>query len=59
MNSDTSKTNWIRDEKLEAFEMPTMYMIPKVFLLKWLLSDQYNNNERKSKKHIKALWGDD
>lgn len=31
---NTSITSWIRDEKLEAFEMPTMYMIPKVFLLK-------------------------
>ena len=56
---NTSITSWIRDEKLEAFDMPTMYMIPKVFLLKWLLSDQYNSIERKSKKHVKALWGND
>lgn len=56
---NTSITSWIREEKLEAFDMPTMYMIPKVFLLKWLLSNQYNSIERKSKKHVKALWGND
>jgi len=48
-------TGWIRAEKLEAFIMPKNYMIPKEFLLKWITSDAYNNIERKSKPHLRAL----
>lgn len=48
-------TKWIRAERLEAFVMPRIYMIPKEFLLKWITSDTYNNVERKSKIHLRAL----
>lgn len=53
---NTTITGWIRANKLGALVVPTKYLIPKAHLLKWLLSDEYNNIERKSKKHMEALW---
>jgi len=49
-------TQWIRAEKLEAFDMLDRYLIPKPCLLDWISSSKYNHIERKSKKHLKALW---
>lgn len=53
---NTTVTGWIRADKLEALVLTTKYLIHKIFLLKWLLSDEYNCIERKSKKHMEALW---
>ena len=52
-------TQWIRDGKLEALIMPNRYVIPKELLMRWLLSEQYNSLERKTKKHVRALFGCD
>ena len=32
------------------------YMIPKCYLIDWLCSDDYNNTNRKSRRHIDMLW---
>ena len=53
---NTTVTGWIRASKLGSLVVPTKYLIPKVYLLKWLLSDAYNSIERKSQKHLEALW---
>lgn len=49
-------TQWIRDGKLKALQLPGRYIIPKVYLIDWLSSEAYNNIERKTKKHVYALW---
>ena len=41
-------TQWIRAEKLEAFDMLDRYLIPKPCLLDWISSSKYNHIERKS-----------
>lgn len=49
---------WINADKMEVLILPgKRYYIPKELLIEWLLSDTYNKIERKSGKHLKALWG--
>lgn len=50
-------SNWIQNDKLEILRVGRRYLIPKICLLDWITSDEYNNIVRKSKKHINALWG--
>lgn len=52
----TTVTSWIRTGKLGALQMLDRYIIPKQLLLEWLTSERYNNIERKSKVHVRALW---
>lgn len=47
---------WIRLGKLRAFVLPQKYVIPKSYLIDWLCSDEFNNTNRKSQKHIEMLW---
>ena len=54
--ANSTVTQWIRAEKLEAFDLLDRYLIPKPCLLDWISSSKYNHIERKSKKHLKALW---
>ena len=49
-------TQWIREGKLKALQLPGRYIVPKSYLIDWLISDEYNNIERKTKKHVYALW---
>ena len=42
------------ESKLAA--LPQKYMIPKCYLIDWLCSDDYNNTNRKSRRHIDMLW---
>ena len=39
-----------------ATERLKEYMIPKCYLIDWLCSDDYNNTNRKSRRHIDMLW---
>ena len=51
-------SGWIRSGKLKVLNTPGLkYDIPKDHLVAWLLSEGYNNIERKSRKHLNALWG--
>ena len=47
---------WIRVGKLKALALLQKYMIPKCYLIDWLCSDDYNNTNRKSRRHIDMLW---
>lgn len=47
---------WIRAGKLKAQALLQKYMIPKCYLIGWLCSDDYNNTNRKSRRHIDMLW---
>lgn len=47
---------WCRKHRLKFLTDTPKYLIPKCFLLEYLLSDYYNNTIRKSKKHVDALW---
>lgn len=47
---------WIRVGKLKALSLLQKYMIPKCYLIDWLCSDDYNNTNRKSRRHIDMLW---
>ena len=47
---------WIRVGKLKALALLQKYMIPKCYLIDWLRSDDYNNTNRKSRRHIDVLW---
>ena len=47
---------WIRMGKLKALALLQKYMIPKCYLIEWLCSDDYNNTNRKSRRHIDMLW---
>ena len=47
---------WIRVGKLKALTLLQKYMIPKCYLIDWLCSDDYNNTNRKSRRHIDMLW---
>ena len=47
---------WIRVGKLKVLALLQKYMIPKCYLIDWLCSDDYNNTNRKSRRHIDMLW---
>lgn len=49
-------SQWIRKDKLRAFSLPHKYMIPKLYLIDWLCSEEYNITNRKSREHIDMLW---
>ena len=40
----------------KALALLQKYMIPKCYLIDWLCSDDYNNTNRKSRRHIDMLW---
>ena len=47
---------WIHGAGLRAFLHGNRYLIPKLYLLEFLLSDAYNNIRYKSTQHKTALW---
>ena len=47
---------WVRVGKLKALALLQKCMIPKCYLIGWLCSDDYNNTNRKSRRHIDMLW---
>ena len=51
---DEKKLRRYYESKLAA--LPQKYMIPKCYLIDWLCSDDYNNTNRKSRRHIDMLW---
>lgn len=50
--SDTSIHRWCRDKKLKAFYVSSKFLIPKVSLVDFLLSEYSFDIKRKSVKHI-------
>lgn len=52
----TTITSWIRTGRMEALLLLDRYIVPKTLLLDWITSERYNNIERKSKVHVRALW---
>ena len=47
---------WCRNGKLKYIMSTPKYLIPKRFLIDFLISDTHNNTLRKSKKHLIAIW---
>ena len=47
---------WIFTGKLQALNTIHKYMIPKVWLLDLLMSENYSKIVRKTKQHRKMLW---
>ena len=47
---------WIRTGKLQALKLLSENMIPKPYLLDFLVSDTYNQIIRKTPLHVKMLW---
>ncbi|MBR1770569.1 MAG: helix-turn-helix domain-containing protein [Lachnospiraceae bacterium] len=47
---------WIEKGRLKYIMRTNKYYIPKVSLLDYICSDQYERSHRKSRKHIDALW---
>lgn len=50
--SDTSIHRWCRDKKLKAFYVSNKFLIPKISLVDFLLSEYSFDIKRKSEKHI-------
>lgn len=55
--SKSAITQWVNIGKLKSFYVRNKTLIPKPYLMEWLLSPEYNGIERKSKKHVHAIWG--
>lgn len=53
---DEKKLRRYYESKLKALALLQKYMIPKCYLIDWLCSDDYNNTNRKSRRHIDMLW---
>ena len=47
---------WCRSGKLKYIMSSPKYLIPKRFLIDFLISDMHNNTLRKSKEHLAAIW---
>ena len=47
---------WCRSGKLKYIMSNPKYLIPKRFLIDFLISDIHNNTLRKSKEHLAAIW---
>ena len=47
---------WCRSGKLKYVMSKPKYLIPKRFLIDFLISDTHNNTLRKSKEHLAAIW---
>lgn len=54
--SKSTIVSWITTGKLEALQLPTRFVVPKICLIRWLTSDEYNEIEKMSKKHLSTLW---
>ena len=53
--SDTSVHRWCRDKKLKAFYVSSKFLIPKISLVDFLLSQASFDIKRKSWKHIELI----
>ena len=47
---------WIFTGKLQALKTMYKYMVPKSWLVNFLISENYNKIVRKTKQHRKMLW---
>ena len=56
--NDSARTIDVTNNTAVAFTQALLqkYMIPKCYLIDWLCSDDYNNTNRKSRRHIDMLW---
>lgn len=52
----TTVGNWCRKKWIKTIMTEPKYMIPKVFLIEYFLSDLYNEVNRKSVKHLHHIW---
>lgn len=53
--SDTSIHRWCKDQKLKAFYVSSKFLIPKISLVDFLLSQDSFEIKRKSEKHIRLI----
>lgn len=53
--SDTSIHRWCREKKLKAFHVSSKFLIPKISLVDFLLSQDSFNIKRKSPQHIELI----
>ncbi len=50
-------TSWVNEKKLRAIILPERYIVPKEYLINFLVSDYYNKSIiKKSQKHFTVLW---
>ncbi len=50
-------TSWVNEKKLRAIALPEKYVVPKEYLINFLVSDYYNKSIiKKSQKHFTVLW---
>ncbi len=49
-------SGWIKSGKLTALQVGRKFIIPKVCLIDWLSSYDYNHIEHKSNKYVYSLW---
>ncbi len=50
-------TSWVNEKKLRAIALPQTYVVPKEYLINFLVSDYYNKSIiKKSQKHFTVLW---
>lgn len=50
-------TSWVNEKKLRAIVLPQKYVVPKEYLINFLVSDYYNKSIiKKSQKHFTTLW---
>lgn len=47
---------WCRKGFLKYITKSNKYQIPKCFLIEFLSSENYNKTNRKTKKHLNAIW---
>ena len=50
-------TDWVNNKKLRAIALPERYIVPKEYLINFLVSDYYNKSIiKKPHKHFTMLW---
>ena len=48
-------SRWCTEKRVKSFVIRNRYMVPKAWLLDFLISEEYNNITRKSKKHYDMI----
>ena len=52
----TAVRNWMLREEMRYLTREPRYQVPKLWLIDYLCSDQYNRKARKSDTHVRQLW---
>ncbi len=57
MLTHATVTSWVNEKKLRAITLPERYIVPKEYLINFLVSDYYNKSIiKKPQKHFTMLW---